>query len=91
MAMTILTYASLFYQLLFPIAIWIKQVRPWFLIAGVIFHLGIAIGLGLLDFGILMIAVYSIYPTEERASVWLNRMSNPKNWLLNRRRAGNPA
>src|SRR5436190_7175422 len=43
----LLTWAVLLFQLTFPIAVWFKRTRiPWMVI-GVVFHLGTAIGLGI--------------------------------------------
>ncbi len=55
------TYFSLFYQGLFPVLIWFKKIKIPFLIAGVILHLGIAIGMGIFTFGILMLLIYLLF------------------------------
>ncbi|MEX1002792.1 MAG: HTTM domain-containing protein [Crocinitomicaceae bacterium] len=54
-------YSALAYQLLFPFVVWVKRVKIPFLIFGVIFHLGIAIGMGIFTFGMIMIVVYILF------------------------------
>lgn len=57
----ILTYLSLVYQALFPIIVWIRRFKKPFLLFGVFFHLGIAFGMGIFTFGIVMIIVYILF------------------------------
>ena len=55
------TYLTLAYQLLFPIAVWIKKIKTPYLIFGVIFHLIIALGMGIFHFGMIMIVAYILF------------------------------
>lgn len=64
---SILTYAGLSYQVLFPIAIWIRKIKWIFLALGLLFHLFIAIFMGLPDFGTAMIVGYVLFIPE---SIW---------------------
>jgi len=57
----IATYLTLAYQILFPLLVWFKKVKTPFLIIGVVFHLGIAFGMGIFSFGIIMIIVYILF------------------------------
>jgi hypothetical protein len=61
------TYAALAYQLLFPVLVWIKPIRFPFLLVGIIFHLLVAIGMGLPDFGIFMVLCYSMFVDDVKA------------------------
>lgn len=61
------TWASLTYQLVFSIGIWIRAVRPWLLSFGMAFHLSIVFLLGITDFGLFLIAAYSIFIPEGTA------------------------
>lgn len=54
----IATYAVLMYQGLFPLIVWFKKVKIPFLLFGVLMHLGIAFGMGIFTFGIVMCLVY---------------------------------
>ncbi|UKN03003.1 hypothetical protein K6119_05675 [Paracrocinitomix mangrovi] len=64
------TYASLFYQASFAVLVWIKKIKIPFLIFGVIFHLIIAIGMGIFNFGIVMIVMYILFLDDKQVN-WL--------------------
>ncbi len=72
------TYLALAYQLLFPLLVWFNKTRKPLLIVGVVFHLFIAFGVGLFDFGIIMILSYSVYLSNDQSRHWLNRWSRGK-------------
>ncbi|MFK8037647.1 MAG: hypothetical protein AB8B74_05105 [Crocinitomicaceae bacterium] len=55
------TYSVLIYQGIFPIVVWIRPIKIPFLIYGVILHLGIAFGMGIFSFGIIMIITYLLF------------------------------
>jgi len=55
------TWCALGYQLLFPFVIWIKRLRPWILVMGLIFHLFILIFMGITDFALILIAAYTVF------------------------------
>jgi hypothetical protein len=54
----LVNYVVLFYQLSFPILIWIKPLKKPFLILGVLMHLYIALFMGLVKFGLVMVLPY---------------------------------
>lgn len=56
-----LTYSTLLWEIYFPVLVWIKPLRHWVLLFGVLLHLGIALGLGLGFFGFLMIVGYLVF------------------------------
>ncbi len=56
-----LNYTVIAYQLLFSVVVWIKPLKKWFLLIGVIQHLFIAFVLGLPSFGFIMIVAYAIF------------------------------
>jgi len=60
----LLTWATLLYQAAFPILIWTKKAKPYLLVVGVMFNLGIAIAMGLVDIAVVMIAAYAILLDE---------------------------
>lgn len=57
----ITTYILLAYQSLFPLLVWIKKIKPYFLFMGVIMHLYIAFVMGLFFFGLIMIMTYVLF------------------------------
>ena len=64
------TYLTLAYQLLFPIAVWIRKIKVPYLIFGVFFHLLISLGMGIFHFGMIMIVMYLLF-LDEKQIEWL--------------------
>ena len=56
---------ALYYQLAFPILVWFGKLRFPIICLGVLFHLFIAFGMGLMDFGFIAIACYCVFLPEE--------------------------
>ncbi len=56
-----LTYTVVAYQLLFSLLVWVKKIKKWFLLVGVLQHLFIAFVIGLPSFGFIMIVAYAIF------------------------------
>lgn len=52
---SLLTYATLFWELTYAVLVWPRTTRPWVLAIAVATHLGIAIGLGMITFGLVML------------------------------------
>ena len=70
----IASWFGLAYQLLFPLLIWFNPIKKPLLLAGVFFHLFIAFGMGLMDFGFAMLVSYSLFlyqPTAEKIKIKL--------------------
>lgn len=57
----VLTYLSIIYQVSFPMLVWNKKIKPYLLISGVLFHLSIAIFMGIFSFGLIMIIGYVLF------------------------------
>ncbi|MBK7668370.1 MAG: HTTM domain-containing protein [Sphingobacteriaceae bacterium] len=57
----VLNYTVILYQLLFPLLVWIKKIKKWYLLLGVVQHLYIAFILGLPSFGLIMILAYAAF------------------------------
>ncbi|WP_066759507.1 hypothetical protein [Crocinitomix algicola] len=60
------TYSVLAYQALFPILVWNKRIKIPFLVYGVVLHLGIAFGMGIFTFGIVMIISYLLFLSNDQ-------------------------
>jgi len=56
-----LNYVVLFYQLLFPVLIWVKRIKKPLLILGILMHVYIAFVMGLVSFGFIMILAYVFF------------------------------
>lgn len=57
----VLNYATMAYQLLFPLTIWFRSCKIYLLAFGIIQHLVIAFCMGLFSFGIIMIICYLLF------------------------------
>ncbi len=58
---SLMTWAVLFFQLTFPIAIWFRTTRyPW-MVFGMLFHTGTALWMDIPEMGFAFIAAYSIW------------------------------
>ncbi len=62
----LLTYSALTYQVSFPFLVWNKKIKPYLLAFGIVFHLGIAIFMGIFSFGLIMIISYVIFLDDEQ-------------------------
>lgn len=65
------TYATLLFQYLFPMFIWMRRWRLPLMLMGTCLHLGIAFGMGLFTFGLVMCVSYLAFFTEEWAAKFL--------------------
>jgi len=57
----VLNYLVIWYQLLFPVLVWYRPIKKWYLLAGILQHLLIAFVIGLPSFGFIMIIAYAIF------------------------------
>lgn len=58
---TTVNYAVLLFQLTFPVAVWWRRTRPWWMAMGILFHLSTGLTFGILDMGLAFLAVYPIW------------------------------
>jgi len=68
--MMLASWTTLVYQILFAIVIWIRPIRPYWLLLGTCIHLGIAFIVGITDFGIVMVLSYLIFMNPEMIRKW---------------------
>ncbi|MFL5752109.1 MAG: hypothetical protein ACJ76F_01780 [Bacteroidia bacterium] len=71
----VLTYFSLLYQVLFPLLIFFKKLKKPLILCGIALHLGIAFGVGLMNFSLIMICCYLLFVNEEQAKRWNGKLS----------------
>jgi hypothetical protein len=60
----VVSWFTILFQLLFPILVWIKKIKNIMLFAGIFLHLMIAWVNGIVDFGIIMILMYTLFNSE---------------------------
>ncbi len=57
----LLTWLTLLYQIVFPFLIFVKRVKNYLLLSGILFHLFIAFAMGLFNFSMVMICCYAVF------------------------------
>lgn len=65
----LVNYLVLAFQLTFPLAVWWRSTRPWWMWAGVVFHVVTGIAFGIVDMGLAFLAVYPIWFREGEGRV----------------------
>jgi hypothetical protein len=63
--MVFANYLALVYFFTFPVLVWFKRSKLPLLLFGVLFHLGLGIVLGVMDFSLVMIVSYAAFLDEE--------------------------
>lgn len=63
----LLSFASLLWETYFPVLVWIRSIRKYVLLFGVIFHLSIAFSMNLIEFSMVMIAPYLLFLDKKMA------------------------
>lgn len=76
------SYAVIAYQLVFPYLVWFRQTRPWVLLVGVGFHMGIFVFMGLLEFSLVMCASYTIFFYDEWCATVLKALRRGQQFIL---------
>jgi hypothetical protein len=59
-----ISWFTLLFQLFFPVLVWIKRTKNIMLLAGVFLHIMIAWVMGIVDFGVIMILMYTLFNSE---------------------------
>ena len=67
----LITYATLIFEIYFPVMIWVKPVRNYWLWIGFFFHLGIGISMGLYFFSAVMTLSYLVFISADQLRNWL--------------------
>lgn len=65
--LTTLNYLVLFYQLSFSLLVWIKPLKKPLLVFGVLMHVYIALVMGLMEFGSIMVLAYVYFWPQKQA------------------------
>lgn len=73
-----LTYMTLAFEIGFPLLVWFKKLRPWFLLWGVAFHAGIDALMIIPMFSMVMIVCYPAYLTDGEAVGLLRAVHSPR-------------
>jgi len=79
------TYFTLLFEIAFPCLVWFRQTRPWVLLAGFGFHMGIWIFMRIDVFPFIMIATYFVFFSNEeymQAWAWGKKQRYIGPWLI---------
>lgn len=71
---SLITFATMLFEIYWAPAVMSSKVRPWWLWAGVAFHCGIGMLMGLWTFSLIMLAVYWLFVSEQDILAVWNRV-----------------
>jgi hypothetical protein len=77
---TIATYVPMFHQILFPVAIF-SRLKPIWIVIGILFHLSIAILMGLIPFSTAMIGLELVLLSDHDYAVLLRKVQIMSKWI----------
>lgn len=72
MVIVLMTYSTLIFEIYFPFAVWNPKTRNWWLAIGFMFHVGIALTMGLIFFSGVMVAAYIVFLNGDYLRARLN-------------------
>ena len=75
---TVGTYFTILFELLFPLFIWFRKFKPILFITGFFLHIGIYITMMIFDFEILFLSLYGFFIKNE---TWLAWYSHARMWF----------
>jgi len=71
------TWGTLLFEWLFPLAVWLPRYRPYALVLGVAFHVGIDVALVIPMFSAIMVAAYPCYMSDAETVAFVNILLKP--------------
>jgi hypothetical protein len=77
----LLTWSTLVFELCFPVFVWTRAYRPWLLVGGVLFHLGIQLTMAIPGFGFVMVASYACFLSDDEAERFVAALRAPRQTL----------
>jgi hypothetical protein len=75
--MNVMTHGGLLLELLYPVLIWVRPLRPLMIASAILLHLGIDLTLGLFEFGLAMTAANLAFVPGDRLRALWERPSHP--------------
>jgi hypothetical protein len=71
------TYSTLVFELGFPLLVWFRRWRPYVLLAGIGFHVGIDVAMVIPIFSAIMIVSYAAFLTDSETRWLVGRLRRP--------------
>ena len=72
-----LTWMTLVFELSFPLLVWWKRLRPWLIVSGIAFHVGIDTLMVIPVFSAIMIVSYAVFLTDAEVKWLVGRIGRP--------------
>ncbi len=72
-----LTWTTLVFELAFPLLVWWKKLRPWLILSGIAFHVGIDTLMVIPMFSAIMIVSYAVFLTDAEVKWLVGRIVRP--------------
>jgi hypothetical protein len=74
----LLTWSTLAFELCFPVLVWSRAHRLYLLAFGILFHLGIQVMMAIPGFGLVMVASYACFLSDDEAERLLSALLTPR-------------
>ncbi|HVJ20919.1 MAG TPA: HTTM domain-containing protein [Polyangiaceae bacterium] len=81
----LLTWSTLIFELCFPVLVWSRSLRPYLLVAGILFHIGIQLTMAIPGFGLVMVASYACFLSDDEAERLVAALFSPRRQLTRAR------
>lgn len=78
LAIALMTLGTVFWEVYFPALVWIRPLRKWVLVIGVLLHAMIALTVGLVFFSLAMTSVYLIFLDGDWVRIRVRRLPSFK-------------
>ena len=72
--MVLMSWTTLIFEAGFPFLWWFKRVRPWLLLTGIGFHVGILVLMNVPNFTTASLALYPLLLTPDEYVTWRERL-----------------
>lgn len=76
------SYSTIFFQITFPFLIWFRGARPSLFLFGGLMHVGIALGMGLLTFGLAMVSCYAVFLAPDQVNEYYRYFEGIKKFFI---------
>ncbi len=82
----VLTWSTLAFELSFPLLVWSPRLRPYVLVAGILFHAGIEITMAIPMFSAIMITSYACFLSDDESERLISALRSKISTLIHKKR-----